>query len=311
MTLYAGLSFFEALSLFFYRTFLLFSGQLSLGELAADEIQIYTLSLTAFSAALVGSFLVLKRMTMLANALSHTILLGIVGIALFLPATYHAGGFSFSISSMMIAAVAIGLLTTFLTQILTRIFTLQEDAAIGLVFTSLFALAIVAVTLYTRSLHIGTEVVMGNVDALHLDDLRLSFWVFILNALFVFFLFKEFQITTFDPLLAKGFGISLLVFDYLLMVMTSLTTICGFRAVGVLMVLAFITAPPLTARLFTSSLRGMLLLSLLIGALGSLIGTLFARHLLSLYDLPLSTGGLVTLTLGLLFFFSLFFKRRN
>ena len=137
--------------------------------LASDELQILLLSCVAISCSLLGSFLVLKKMTMLANALSHTILLGIV-IAYLI--------FSFSngidLKVLIIASFVSATLTAMLIQALHSLFDLQQDAAIGLVFTSLFALGILMATVYTRNAHIGVEAVMGSVDALHFDDLKIS-----------------------------------------------------------------------------------------------------------------------------------------
>src|SRR5262249_21473467 len=152
----------------------------------------------------IGSFLVLRRMTMLANSLSHTLLIGIV-LAYFISTSLSAneqGNHEAPMLAMFFASLLMGLLTTFLTQFLTKTGKLQEDASIGLVFTSLFALGVILLTILTRDAHIGTEAVMGNADALHRDDL---FWVYVIAAvnlfLFIFF-FKEFQLTTFDPGLA-------------------------------------------------------------------------------------------------------------
>jgi manganese/zinc/iron transport system permease protein len=204
---------------------------------------------------------------------------------------------------MLIAAVVMGLLTAFLTQFLTRVLRLQEDASTGLVFTALFALGIIFVTLFTRSAHIGVEIVMGNVDSLHVDDLTLATAIFLVN-FFLYFLFrKEYLITTFDPILASSLGFSVLFFDYLLMTQTSITSVGAFRAVGVLMVLAFITGPPLTARLLTHTLSTLIALAMAIGALSSLLGVATSRHLLAVYDLPVSTGGIVVL--WIVFFFVL------
>ncbi len=108
------------------------------------------------------------------------------------------------------------------------------------------------VTLFTRSSHIGLEVVMGNVDALQRDDFRLAGAVLIGNLFLVILFYKEYKLISFDPALAKALGFSCLFFDYLLMSQVAATSVGAFRAVGVLMVLAFITGPPLTARLLTT-----------------------------------------------------------
>jgi manganese/zinc/iron transport system permease protein len=185
---------------------------------------------------------------------------------------------------------------------LTHFLKLQEDASTGLVFTTLFALGIVLVTVFTRNTHLGIEAIMGNVDALHVDDLKLIFWIALFDFFVVTAFFKEFKMTTFDTHFANAQGISSSSFNYLLMVLTSATVIGAFRAVGVLLVLAFLVGPVLTARLFTHRLKKLIFLAICIGVFASVISVGIARHLLSVYHLPLSTSGLVATILGILYF---------
>lgn len=280
-------------------------GDFPLANLASDEVQVFVLMGVAASSALVGSFLVLRKMTMLANSLSHTILLGIViayllshGSVLSAESNHSS---QINIEAMLFAALITGIVTAFLTEFLTKTARLQEDASTGIVFTSLFALGIVLITLFTRSAHIGTEVVMGNVDALHVDDLKLVYVILGVNVLLFVLFFKEYKITTFDSGLAKALGISLLFFNYLLMAQVSMTAIGAFRAVGVLMVLAFITGPPLIARFLTHDLKKMLWMAVGLGCLASLIGVALSRHILTVYGESLSTAGLVVCVIAGLF----------
>lgn len=284
----------------FFLTLFQRIGSLLTGEemsLASDELQLLILCSVAISCALVGSFLYLRKMTMLANALSHTILIGIVAAFWFSRGSDWGHAAALPIGAMLIASVVTGLFTTFLTQFFHRTVRLQEDASVGLVFTTLFALGIVLVTALTRSAHIGLEVVMGSVDALHIDDLKLVSLILVGNCFLFALFFKEYTITTFDSSLAYALGFSTVVFDYLLMTQVSATAVGAFRVVGVLMVLAFITAPVMTARLLTHSLKRMVLLAAGVGALASLIGVALSRHMLSVWGMPLSTGGVVVCVL--------------
>lgn len=290
---YRDLSFFEFFSLFFQRVIGFLSGSFSLNELASDELQILTLSGIAISCAIVGVFLVLKRMTMLANSLSHTILIGIVAAFLLFPQISHETAVGVPMEALIIASFLTGIFTTFLTQFLTKTVRLQEDASTGLVFTTLFAIGIVMVTVLTRSAHIGTEAVMGNVDALHSNDLVWAFAVCLVNSALCLIFFKEWKLEAFDSGFAKAIGFSPLFFNYLLMAEVSLTTISSFRAVGILLVLAFMTGPVLTARLFTKRLSSLLLLSCFFGVLASFVAVALSRHLLSFHGVALSTGGVV------------------
>ena len=286
------------------------SGNLSPVDLASDEIQMLVLFAVAVSAALVGCFLILRKMSMLANALSHTILIGII-IAFLITResmTDHGSTGTLDIRAMLIASLFTGIGTAFLTQFLTKVVRLQEDASIGLVFTTLFALGIILVTLLTRNVHIGTEVVMGNVDALHWNDCHLVYTILLLNAALIIFFLKEYKITTFDSGLSQALGFSTLFFDYLLMIQVSATAVGAFRAVGVLMVLAFLTGPALTARLLTHDLKKMLLLAIALGSLASVVGVALSRHILTVYGVALSTAGVVVCVIVFLYLLSMIFS---
>lgn len=296
------LSFFQEL---FKRFSFFIKGDLSFNDLVSDEIQVLVLIGIASSSALVGTFLVLKRMSMLANSLSHTILLGII-IAVAI--TGH--GFEYSedylklidMKIILIASLVSGFLTTFLTEFLTNSGKIQVDASTGIVFTTLFALGIILTTILTRNAHIGTEIVMGNIDALHIDDCKLVFWIFLLNVCLTLCFFKEYKITSFDSVLARSLGFFPSFFNYLLMVQASITIIGAFRAVGVLVVLAFIVGPVLTARLLTQDLKVLLILAVVVGWLTSLCGVAVSRHFLTVYEMPLSTSGIVVCIMVAFFF---------
>lgn len=302
MNPYYNQDFFGFIKLFFERLFLggLFNP-------APDEVQALVLIGVSLSCSLIGTFLVLRKMTMLANSLSHTLLLGIVLAYLF------AGGekesLQVSVMPLLLAALFMGFVTVFLTEWLTSSVKLQEDASIGLIFTTLFALGIVAVSVLTRSAHIGTESVMGNVDALHPDDLKLVCWVLLANVLLVGLFFKEYKLVSFDPVLASALGFSVPLFNNLMMAQASFAIIGSFRSTGVLMVLAFLVLPPLTARLWTHHFGKMVALSLVIGAGVSLTSVALSRHILSVEAIALSTAGLTVVMLTLVFALSVIFKR--
>lgn len=314
MNPYSGHDFFSFFSVFAVRMWQFFSGQLSLEELASDEIQVFVLVGVAVSSALLGCYLVLRRMTMLANALSHTILLGIVFVYFFsvrgfFGAVDHSH-LQLSIGMLLTASLLMGIITTFLTEFLTKSAGLQEDASIGIVFTSLFSLGVILVTLLTRNAHIGTEIIMGNADALRLQDLKLVLAVLFLNMGLIIVFYKEFTITTFDSGLSKALGFSPVFFNYLLMTQVSATAIGGFRAVGVLMVLALMTGPALIARLLTNHLSTMLLMSAAIGTFCALTGVALSRHFLSVSGLAFSTGGIVVCVIIIFFLAVLLIKRQ-
>lgn len=273
--------------------------------LASDELQILVLSLIAITASCVGTFLVLRKMTMVANALSHTILAGIV-LAYFVYRIGHFGGDNLDLSHLfpqssllLCSSLLMAFLTTFLTEFLTKKAALPEDAACGIVFTFLFALGVILVTLLSRDTHIGAELLMGNSDALHFDDFSLQWKVTLLNVALFFIFYRGFAMTTFDPLFSRLLGFQPAFFGYLLMGQVALSATSAFRAVGVLLVLGFFVLPPLIARNFTHRLLPLLLLSAVIGMIASFVGVGLGRHLLSVFELPVSTSALVVTLLAL------------
>ncbi len=238
---------------------------------------ILTGSLAASACALVGSFLVLRKMSMLGDAISHAVLPGIV--LAFLVSGSRAP------LPMILGAGAFGVLTSFVIETLHRRGKLQQDASIGVTFTWLFALGVILVSLYAGKIDLDADCVLYGV----IDYVPLDLWivgdgismgpravwmlggVFLLVLTFVVFGFKELNITSFDPALATSLGISATLWHYLLMSMVSITTVGAFESVGAILVVAMLIAPASTAYLLTGRLRSMLVLAVVSGLL-SVIG---------------------------------------
>lgn len=303
MSPYWDCDFIQYCFVFFQRMLGFVTGHLSLSQLATDELQVFVLCLIACSCALIGPFLVLKKITMLANSLSHTVLLGIVITFLFF---HNEISHTFSLKALLFASLVTAVLTSFLTQFLTQGFKVQEDASVGLVFSGLFAAGIMLVTIFTKNAHFGAEAIMGNVDALHLDDLQLSFILFIFNLVVMLLVYRKYKLIAFDEKFAKTLKIATAFWNFLLMTQVAASIMGAFRAVGVLLVLAFIVAPYLTASLYTKKLKLQIFLCMFIGCICSFIGVGIARHLLVVYDCPLSTAGIVVCLLGCSYFLSYF-----
>jgi manganese/zinc/iron transport system permease protein len=304
MNPYWNTNFFGFFKVLFLRIASFFAG----GELTAapDEIQLGTLAAIAVACGLLGPFLVLKRMTMFANSLSHTILIGIV--LAFLCAARLWGGDLFALPTLLIGSFAAALLTAFFTEGLVRFFRLPEDASVGFIFSSLFALGILLVTLFTKNVHLSVEAVMGNVDALQKSDFRLAMWLAVLNLAVILGFYRPLQISAFDRQYATTLGIKASLLHFLLLFLSAAVCVGAFRAVGVLLVLAFLTGPYLTSRLFSHRLAALLFWSPVIGVAASVLGVVSSRHILSEYGLPLSTGGLVVCWIGLFYGLAILYK---
>lgn len=252
--------------------------------LRASQLEVIILGvLVAITCALVGVFLVLRRMAMMGDAISHTVFFGIVAAFLIVN----------NIDSpwLVVGATAVGVLTVWLVEMLTRTQRVREDTAIGLVFPLLFSLGVILVSVFARNAHIDTHVVLlgepalAPFDRLELFgiDLPHTIWVMgailCINLLFVGLFYKELKLATFDAGLAVALGFSSALIHYGLMTMVSLTAVGAFDAVGAILVIAFLVGPPAAAYLLTDRLLVMIGLSMLIGALSAVSGYFVARAL--------------------------------
>lgn len=236
-----------------------------------------TASLVAASCALVGVFLILRRMSLLGDAISHSVLLGIV-------LAYLVSG-SRSIVAMMIGAILIGLLTAWLSNSLHKLGKLQTDASIGIIFTLFFALGVILISIFAGQVDLDQECVLyGEIAFVPFDTINYgtqdlgprAFWmiliVFVLNLMVVLIGFERFKIVAFHPALALSLGIGVSFWHYLLMTMVSLTTVASFDAVGAILVVALLVIPASSAYLLAKSLKGMLLWALGYSQLSVIIG---------------------------------------
>jgi manganese/zinc/iron transport system permease protein len=304
---YAGQDFFGFWYVLIVRFFSFFLGQ-GQGTLASDEVQCLVLIGMGIFLAFLGCFLVLRQMTMLANALSHTILFGFACAFLLLSWTFGVTEL-FSIKTLIPAAVCASLLTTVITGWLTCKLRVQEDAAIGLVFTFLFALGILLVTLFTRNLHLSMEAIMGNVDALHVDDVKtIGLGSLAMVGIFCLFL-RGFFVFSFDSVFMHTLGWHTKGFHFLLMMLTALGSVLAFRAVGVLLFLSLLVGPVLIARLYVHTLKKLVFLSMAISCFCTVLSVALSRHILTTAKTPVSTSGLLSTCLFTFYCVSLVGKK--
>lgn len=263
----------------------------------------------AVACALAGTFLVLRRMSLLGDAISHAVLPGIV-IAFLL---------TNSVSSwpVVLGAGAVGLLTVFLIETLRRTRRIRADASIAVVFPALFALGVLLVAQYAEHKDLDQDCVLyGEIAYAPLDTVGIGgvevsqplltlAIVAGLNLLFVVVLYKELKLATFDAALAATLGISPVVVHYLLMGVVSLTTVASFDSVGAILVVAFLIVPPAAAHLLTDRLKVMLALAALIGVAGSTAGYFLARAI------DASIAGSMAVAMGAIFLLVWLFARRE
>ena len=235
-------------------------------------------SLVAASSAILGCFLVLRKMSMIGDAISHAVLPGIV-IAFLL-----SGSRSFF--PVMIGAASLGVLTTYFIEWLHKKTKLQQDASIGMSFTFLFAVGVIMINLFAKNVDIDQDCVLhGELAYLPLNTwitesgLNLgpkNLWIigfaFLVILGFVIRGYKGLFITTFDENYAKSIGISAVFWHYALMSVVSLNTVVSFESVGAILVVAFLVVPPSSAYLLTDNLKRMIAYAVLFGILSAIGG---------------------------------------
>jgi len=263
------------------------------------EIQLIAV-VVAVACALPGAFLVLRRTAMLSDAISHAILLGIV-VAFFVVKDLAS-------PLLIVGAAATGVLTVTLVEMLTRTRLVKEDAAIGLVFPALFSLGVLLIARYAGNVHLDTDsVLLGELAFAPLNrltigetdlgpkSLHVMAGILALGLAFILLFYKELKLSTFDAGLAAVLGFSPAALHYALMTLVSVTAVGAFDAVGSVLVVALMIAPPATAYLLTDRLAMMLILSALVGVV-SAIGGFWAA-----YALDVSIAGAMATATGICF----------
>jgi manganese/zinc/iron transport system permease protein len=244
------------------------------------EIQIIAI-LVAVASSIPGVFLVLRKMAMMSDAITHTILLGIV-VAFFIVTDLNS-------PFLIIGAGLVGILTVYLVELINNTNLASEDSAIGIVFPLLFSIAIILISRYAGSVHLDTDsVLLGELAFAPFNRMVIAGIdigakaiysmgsILIINLILVILFFKELKIATFDNSLAKILGFSPLIINYGLMASVSFTAVGAFEAVGSVLVIAFMIGPPISAYLLSDDLKKIIYLSAGIGALNAIIGYQFA-----------------------------------
>lgn len=253
-------------------------------------------ALVGIAASLLGTFLVLRKNSMLADAISHSIIFGIAVVWIM---TRQQSGFV-----QIIGAALTGLLTVWLSELLAQSRKVKDDAAIGLVFPALFALGVLLINLYAGNVHIDQHtVLLGEIGFVWLDTVAIwgvnvpdaLLWMAVMtlvNAAFVGLFYKELKLITFDRALAHALGFMPGMLFYALLLLTSTTAVAAFDAVGAVLFIAFVIVPPSAAYLLTDRLWKMLLYASLISVASSILGYYVALA----WDV--SIGGMMALMTG-------------
>ena len=266
---------------------------------AQFEIQLIA-SLVAIACAIPGTFLVLRKMAMISDAISHSILPGIV-VGFFITHDLN--------SPLLILLAAItGIITVILVEYIQKTGLVKEDTAIGLVFPALFSIGVIMIAKNANDVHLDVDaVLLGELAFAPFDRLVIggtdvgpkSLWIvgtiLLITIILLFAFFKELKVSTFDKGLAASLGFSPAIIHYGLMSVSSVTTVGAFDAVGAILVVALMIAPAAAAYLLTTDLKKMLGLSIGFGVFSAIFGYWVAHWL------DASIAGSITTVLGLVF----------
>jgi len=241
-----------------------------------------------------GCYVIFRRLGFMADALSHAVLPGVV-IAFLL--TGAAGILYGALAAGAVAAVSIGLIT--------RDRRIQEDAAIGVVLTGSFALGVVLISTVRSYATALEDFLFGNVLLVSPEDVWLTLGLSAAAAIILLIFHRRFVLRAFDPGLAEAMGLNGLLLDLLLLLLLAATVVVSLRAIGNILVVAFLITPAATARLLTVRVPRMLLFSAGTGAFSGLAGLIIAYHL------NVSSGSLIVCLSTLLFLAVLIFEPRR
>ena len=266
---------------------------------AQIEIQLIA-TVVAIACAIPGVFLVLRKMALISDAISHSILPGIV-IGFFITEDLNS-------PLLILLAALMGVITVVLVEAIQKTGLVKEDTAIGLVFPALFSLGVILIAKNANDVHLDVDaVLLGELAFAPFDRLIVSgtdlgpksLWVMgiilLITVGMLFAFFKELKVSTFDVGLSAAMGFSPVVLHYGLMTVSSVTVVGAFEAVGAVLVVALMIAPAATAYLLTSDLKKMLVLSVVFGVFSAIVGYWVAHFL------DASIAGSMTTILGLVF----------
>jgi len=278
-------------------------------EFLFDIWTIVTASVVACSSAILGSFLVLRKKAMVGDAISHSVLPGIV--LAYLVSESRASWI------MLVGAAIFGVLTNVLIEFLHKKAKMNADASIGITFTWLFAIGVILLAFFTEGgIDLDQECVLfGEIALINLDKVMLgadiymgpsAFWfifpVFIIILIYTIFGFKGLKVTSFSEDYSASLGLNNSFWNYSLMGLVSLSTVMSFESVGAILVVGFLVIPPASAYLVTKKLNTMIILGCIYGILSSIIGFYFAKY----YNLSIS--GSIVCASGAIFLVNLIYS---
>lgn len=239
----------------------------------------------------VGSFIILRGMSLMGDAISHAVLPGVA-------ISYTMG------INLFYGAIATGLLTALGIGYLGQNSRIKNDTAIGIVFSAAFALGVILIARAQSATNLN-NILFGNVLTVKSADMWTTLIVGGIVLLCVALFYKELLVTSFDPTMAAAYGLPTRTIHYLLMTLLTLVTVAALQTVGVVLVVAMLVTPAATAYLLTNRLSIMLLLAAVCGIISSIVGLYFS------FVHNLTSGAVIVLASFVLFTLALLFSPKE
>ena len=263
----------------------------ALGQYNFLQAALITSILVGVMSGVIGSFIILRGLSLMGDAISHAVLPGVA-------VAYMLG------INLLLGASIFGILAAMLIGYVASHSKLKNDTAIGIVFSAFYALGFVLISLAESSSNLH-HILFGNVLAVSDRDLITTTSVLIAVILFIVIFYKELLITSFDETFARTYGLRTQMVHYALMLMLTLVTVSSLQTVGIILVVAMLITPAATAFLWTNKLHWMLVDSAIFGALASLIGLFLS------YTLNWSSGPAIVLVAAFIFGVSFIFSPKQ
>ena len=264
---------------------------MAIGQYEFLQKALFTSVVVGLICGVIGSFIILRGMSLMGDAISHAVLPGV--------ALSYAFGINF-----FVGAVLTGVLTAVGIGYVSQNSRIKNDTAIGILFTSAFAIGIIMVTMLKSSTDLY-HILFGNVLAVRSSDMWVTVGIGIVVIVTVYAFFKELLLTSFDPTIAAAYGLRNNLIHYLLMTLLTMVTVASLQTVGIVLVVAMLITPAATAYLLTDRLSIMILLAGGFGMLSSVIGLYFS------FTYNLASGATIVVVATVLFFLAFLFSRKH
>ncbi|HBZ79050.1 metal ABC transporter permease [Brevibacillus sp. FSL K6-0770] len=263
----------------------------AIGQYDFLQKALFTSVVVGIICGVIGSFIILRGMSLMGDAISHAVLPGV--------ALSYAFGINF-----FLGAVATGVLTAIGIGYVSQNSRIKNDTAIGILFTSAFALGIIMITMLKSSTDLY-HILFGNVLAVRPSDMWVTVGIGVIVIVTVYAFFKELLLTSFDPTIAAAYGLRNNLIHYLLMTLLTMVTVASLQTVGIVLVVAMLITPAATAYLLTDRLSVMIFLAASFGVISAIIGLYFS------FTYNLASGATIVMVATGLFLLAFLFSKKH